>query len=372
MSTPSQKIKIAYVIDNYIPGGGSENQLITLINHLDRTRFEPCVFNMRGHWSQGQYPDNCPVTFLNVNRLYSPRALGAIQKITQFIRDEQVDIVQVYFVDSRLVGSLAARRARRAKLVYCRRDLGMTHRWLRRRLARMADYCIVNAERVRQMVVDVEQFPADRIEVIYNGVALKPDGSPEITRQSLQIPEGVPIVGVIANYRPVKRLDRFLHVASSLSNKETHFLLIGRGQLEAELRAQAEALGIADRCRFFSTVDHIRDVLDLLTIGVSTSESEGLSNVVIEYALAGKPAVAFDVGGNSEIIDDGRTGYIIPLADEPLMLQRIEYLLANPEARLEMGAEARVYSSEKFDVKTMVHRTESFYERVVNGEFRNK
>jgi glycosyltransferase involved in cell wall biosynthesis len=365
MPDSHSKIKIAYVIDNYYPGGGSENQLITLIDHLDRSRFEPYVFNLRPRWPQMTYPSHCPIAFLDILSLWSVNGYRALRRLAQFLRDESIDIVQVYFMESRILGTLAARRAGMARIVFCRRDMGMSRNWLRRRLAARSDYCIVNADRVREFVIETERFPAERIETIYNGVRLKQPVGERMTRESLKIPEQVPIVGLIGNYRPVKRIDRFLRVAAAVRDERAHYLAVGHGPLRTELQAQAEALGIAERCRFFRTIDGIPDVLDMLTVGVSTSESEGLSNVLIEYALAGKPAVAFDVGGNSEIIRHEQTGYIVPVADESAMVARIEHLLANPAARLEMGAEARRYSMERFDVESMVHRTEAFYERIV-------
>lgn len=365
MPDNTAKIKIAYVIDNYFPGGGSENQLITLIEHLDRSRFEPYVFNLRPYWSEMIYPSHCPVHFLDIMRLWSVGGYRAMRRVARFIVDEQIDIVQVYFMESRVLGTLAARKAGNARIVFCRRDMGMNRNWLKRRLAARSDYCIVNADRVRQMVIDVERFPADRIETIYNGLRLPEVGKERITRASLNIPEQVSIVGLIGNYRPVKRIDRFLRIAAAVRDSQAHYLIVGRGPLESELRALAEVLGIADRCHFFCTVDGIRDVLDMLSIGVSTSESEGLSNVLIEYALAGKPAVAFDVGGNSEIVLDEHTGFILPVADEAAMVRRIEQLLASPAMRLEMGAEARRHSTERFDIETMVRKTEAFYERIV-------
>jgi glycosyltransferase involved in cell wall biosynthesis len=104
-----------------------------------------------------------------------------------------------------------------------------------------------------------------------------------------------------------------------------------------------------------------------MDVGVLTSESEGLSNVLIEYALAGVPAVAFDIGGNREVIVPDVTGLLIEPFDEEQMTAKIEHLLEHPEQSMKMGAKAVAMSRERFSVDAMVRATERFYEEILAG-----
>jgi glycosyltransferase involved in cell wall biosynthesis len=110
----------------------------------------------------------------------------------------------------------------------------------------------------------------------------------------------------------------------------------------------------------------VHDIIGRFTVGILTSASEGLSNVLIEYALCGIPSVAFGVGGNSEIIVDGETGYVVPDGDEALMAEKIDFLLENPEVLKKFGQIARDMADAKFSVKNMVSKAEEFYIRILD------
>lgn len=362
-----KKIPIAFIMDHFYRGGGSENQLFTLVDCIDKNRFTPYVLNLRPKWKPIE--TNCKVFYLDVNSILSFRVIKAILEVARFLRRNRVEILQVYFFDSRIIGTLAGRLAGVKRIVFCRREMGWDHTRKKllifKMLAKLSHYCLVNAKAIKDMVKKAESFPENRIEVIYNGVELKPrsESAPK-TKKDFNIPDKAPIVTSIANLRPVKRIDRLLRVADILGKSGPHFLVIGRGPLLDELKAQSESLGLTDRVHFYHTVGGISNILKISDIGILTSESEGLSNVLIEYALAGIPSVAFDIGGNREIIIDGQTGYTIPDGDEKKMAEKINYLLSNPEVSCRFGETARRLAREKFDVKEMVRKMEDFYLRI--------
>ncbi len=361
-----EKIPIVYVLDNFYRGGGTENQLYALIENLDRTRFTPYVFNLRPKWPDKSVDINCDVYYLDVESPLSIAALKAIFKIAKFIKARNVQILQVYFIDSRIIATLAGRLARVKRIVFCRRDGGYWHHrkkllFLIRQFAKLAHYGLVNAGAMKKIVTQAERFPANKIEVIYNGVELKPvPNAPTVAKSDFNIPDDAPVIGHVANYRQIKRIDRLIEAASMMHNKKVHFLLIGTGPELEKLQSMAEEHGLADRVHFHF-VEGVYNVLKIIDIGVLASRSEALSNVLIEYALAGLPAVAFDVGGNSEIISDGETGYIIKDGDVKQLAEKLDYLLDNPESAKKLGGRAVEIAVEKFDVKNMVTKTENFY-----------
>lgn len=361
-----EKIPIVYVIDNFYRGGGTENQLAVLIDHLDRSRFTPHVFNLRPKMPDKNIEIDCGITYLNVSGLMSFSAIKAILHIARFLRKNKTKILQVYFFDSRIIGTIAGRLARMKKIVFCRREMGwlVTPGRLRimRWLAKASHYCLVNAGAIKKMVAETEKFPEDKIEVIHNGVELirRAEGKPK-TKTDFGIPENAPVVVMVANLRPVKRIDRLINCMAGLENKAAHLLVVGEGPLLDDLKAQAARLGIGERVHFYYAGEGVYDILKMSDIGVLTSESEGLSNALIEYSFAGLPAVAFDTGGNDEIIDNGRTGFIIPGWDENILIEKIDRLLSNPDEATTLGEAARRNAESKFSVPVMVRKTEDFY-----------
>lgn len=367
------KIPIVYLIDFFGKGGGTENQLGVLFDNLDRSRFSPYLFTLRPK----DYPVKCELPFeathLGITSMLSLKVITALFRFVRFLRKNQIAILQIFFVDSNLFGVVAGKLAGVSQIVVSRRDMGFWYDYgplkLIKFVNRWADRCLVNAEAIKRVVAKVEAIPESRIEVIYNGVPLPDEPiDPSISCESLGIPQGVSVVGIVAHLKPLKRVDRFLRVAAGLADKSAHFLILGTGESKDELMKQAEDLGIAGRTHFHYTVDQIWQYMRLMNVGLLTSESEGLSNVLVEYALAGIPAVAFDVGGNSEAIVDGQTGYVIPAYDEPQMTKSVDKLLSDLQAAHTMGEQAVVRAREIFSVITMTSATQHFYERILESE----
>ena len=353
------------MIDTLVAGGGTENQLVKLISGLNRGRFEPYLIILRPK-DELSIELDCPVKYLNVKSLKSCKGITAIFKLSRWLKREEIDILQMFYFDSRFIGTLAARIAKVKRVIYSRREMGWWYTPFKLKVARFlaarCDACLANSEAVKKMVTATEKFPPGKIKVIYNGVDLQaPANGQRISRSDLNIPDDALLVGIVANLRPVKRLDRFIEAAALINRRDVHYLIVGQGDLRTELENLAVQKGLADTIHFYHTVKDIANILDLIDIAVLTSESEGLSNVLIEYALAGIPAVAFDVGGNREIIRDSHTGYILPPGDTEALAGRIAELLNNREMRQIMGAEAHEFAGNTFSVDEMVRTTQSFY-----------
>ncbi len=367
----SKPIRIAYLIDFFGGGGGTENQLAVLINNLDRTQFTPFLYTMRTVPLDNKLHVNCPIEQLNVTSLGSIGAIKGINRLKQELLKNQIDILQIFFIDSNILGVIAGKWAGVPQIVVSRRDMGWWYSQPRRHvtnfLNRFSHYCIANAQAIKNIVTKYETIPAQNIEVIYNGVTpAQTNQTSSVTRQMLGIPESVPIVGIVANLKAIKRVDRFVRMASLMSHTTAHFLIVGYGQDKQQLANLAQSLGISDRVHFYYTADHIYDVMRLFSVGVLTSESEGLSNVLVEYAFSGLPSVAFDTGGNNEVIEQGKTGFLIPSYDEPAMAKQVDALLADLPNAKRIGETAKQRAEERFSVKRMVQDTQDFYRRILS------
>ncbi|MEK7774266.1 MAG: glycosyltransferase [Candidatus Zixiibacteriota bacterium] len=365
----SAPIPIVYLIDFFGKGGGTENQLAVLVNNLDRALFSPTIVTLREVKGLSTAKVNCPVHNLNVTHLLSWHSWRALRHFVRFLTDNEVEILQLFFIDSNIFGVIAGIMAGIKTIIIGRRDMGWWYGQRRRLLTnllnRRASLCIANADAVKRVVMTHEGIPSEKIEVIYNGVPESIGLSASDIRAKLAIPADSSIVTIVANLKPIKRIDRFLRVASAIADTSTHFLVIGQGQQKEELTALAESFGIGERTHFYSTVNEVHAILRECAVGVLTSESEGLSNVLIEYALNGLPAVAFDVGGNREVIVHGETGFVIPVFDEAAMAKSIGHLLADASFAEKLGNRAREEACRRFSVPTMIHHHEQVYLRVI-------
>jgi len=375
-SEPSQPTAIGYLIDFFYQGGGTEKQLATVINNLDRCRFEPFVFILRPLDNERPLVPadvDCQIEYLNVKRFLSLMALRGLFRLVRLLRKHRITILQVFFIDSNLLGVLAARLAGIRRIIVSRRDMGWWdrggyHFWANR-VNRLAPYCLANSEAVKEAVVKSEPFRPEQIRVIPNGIDPPAAGAGTFPFDRYAIGDRERLVAIVANLKPIKQLDIFLRIAARLNRDNTRFVILGWGPLEKQLRELTNELGIAPRVIFHHTVHGVFDLLSRTEVGVLTSQSEGLSNVLIEYALAGLPSVAFDTGGNREVIKDGVTGYLVPPYDEQIMTEKISLLLGDDELRTRMGKAASQRVSKKFSVRRMMTSTESYYQEVATCDY---
>ncbi len=373
------KPRVAFLIDQWRAGSGTENQLLGLLQHLAPARVDAELITLRRPLAPDEaalFP--CPVSCLGVGSLASPKSALRLPSIAAELRRRRFDAAMIYFVDSNLYLVPACRLAGIGSVVINRRDMGYWYEaGVLRRLNfvnRWASHFLVNSEAVRQQVIRHEHFPPERIVVIPNGlwggrVAAAPSGS---------APDGFPargpVVGITASLRRVKRIDRFLDMAAAVAARmpEARFVIAGQGDLRPELEAQVRVLGLQEAVVFLGQVSDVPALLGRLDAAVLTSESEGLSNSLIEYGLAGVPAVAFDVGGNSEVIADGRTGFLAGPGNVADMADKVLRLLQDAARRREMGAAAARHCRETFAADRVADLTVDFLASLVPGAGRRR
>lgn len=366
-----RKIKVGFFIDAYKPGAGTENQVRGILRHLDPNQIDATLVTLREPVApeyRAEIP--WPVECLQVGSLHSPASVSKFFRLVGWLRAHRFDIAMIYFVDTNRFVVPACRLAGIRAVVINRRDMGY---WYTKSMLfqlnavnKLASHFLVNSESVRDLVAEKERFPRDRIKVIYNG--LWDARQPECVRSRAEfgIPSNAPVVGIIASLRPVKRIDRFIELAKIVSGvlPETRFLILGQGELEQKLRRQASDLGIEARVLFLGQIADIETYLPMFDVGVLTSESEGLSNTLVEYAAAGVPSVAFDTGGNHEVIEDGVSGFLAPEGDIAQMAAKVVKILTDNELKQRLSSRSRKLVGEKFAPGSILRELMAFFKAI--------
>jgi L-malate glycosyltransferase len=349
-----RKPSIAFFIDQWRPGSGTENQLQGMLSHMAPDHIDAHLFTLRTPIEpvhRDLFP--CPVDCLDIGSLLSLGALMKLPGIIARLRRGRFDAAMIYFVDSNLLLVPACRLAGIPALVINRRDMGY---WYESGPLRQLNFVnkwatdfLVNAEAVKRQVVKHEHFSPARIQVITNGMW---DGTYSQKMEEAfsgnppaGFPEYGPVVGITASLREVKRIDRFIEMAVSVKKSvpNAEFVIAGQGHLLATLQALAERSGISKSVHFLGQVKDVPALLVRLQVAVLTSESEGLSNSLVEYGLAGVPAVTFNVGGNAEVVCDGKTGFLVSAGDTAAMAERVIQLLTDRGLQKKMSQEARLH-----------------------------
>ena len=154
----------------------------------------------------------------------------------------------------------------------------------------------------------------------------------------------------------------FLRIAAEVHKRVpgAEFVLVGDGPLRADIERQAAELGLGERVIFMGDRRDIPAMLASTDVAVLTSDSEGLSNVILEAMAAGVPVVAYAVGGNPELVNDQR-GSLIPAGKEGEFAAAIVRLLSNTNLRLEQGQKARQFAENNFSLSRVVRQYQELY-----------
>ncbi len=218
----------------------------------------------------------------------------------------------------------------------------------------------------------MEGVSPDKVSVVYPGADLVRYASSSGNLQTsalLGIPEDVPVVGIVATFRPVKDLALFLRAARIVLDElpNTAFLLVGHGELKPELERLTVELGIRGSVFFSDGRGAVSDYLARMSVACLTSKSEGLPNAILEYMAAGLPVVATGVGGVSELVEDGVTGYLIRDRTPEAVAAPIVQLLRDDTLRARMGQMSLERGRTQFDMDAAVKRLEGFYIHAVGN-----
>lgn len=261
-------------------------------------------------------------------------------------------------------GGWAARRARVPRVV---ERMGIEQplpdRWKYRYAFRhYIDALIVNAQAIRERwLASAPWFAADEVHVIVNGVT-RPSSGRAGLRAELELPEAVPLIAAAGRLEHRKGMDLLLS-AFAQAGPVAHLALAGAGPDEEALRAQAEALGVADRVHWLGHRPDFAERLAGVDLFVLPSRREGMANVVLEAMAAEVLVVSADVSGARDALGAvqgrERAGWIVPVeAADALGVAMRAALAADPHEKQRLRAEMRYRVDHWFDPGRMVTEVE--------------
>jgi len=331
--------KILYCIDTLLRGG-TELQLIGMINELDRALYKPYLLTIKP-CNASLVPQSCEHLAWDVPTLISIDGLNKLIKLVRCMKSEEFDVVHTFFQDSTIFGALGGKLAGIPTRIAAFRDLGF---WYTKKQALLLKLVyktmtgfISNSEIVKEHFSELFSINAEKITVIRNGIHCD-----RLNYHEQNQP--VENIGIVGNMtRQVKRTDLFID-ACALVHKhhpELKWHIIGDGHLKEPLLARATELGVEENVVFAGTVRDVQSYLKHLQIGVNCSDSEGLSNAIIEYMLTGVAAVVTDVGGNPELIEHNSNGLVVQPDNAEALAAAILRLINEPNLRMKLAQQAR-------------------------------
>jgi glycosyltransferase involved in cell wall biosynthesis len=234
---------------------------------------------------------------------------------------------------------------------------------------------IAVSDAVNTGIVKNHQVPRNRVSVIHNGVDLSRYTMPGKASES-DPSRHAPVVGTFGSLVPHKGQATFLEAAALVLKKrpDAEFIIMGRGPDLPRLRQRSQELGVMRRVTFTagsnmathapnSDIGKLEAVyLRDFDIFVEPSTQEGLGLSVLQAMAWARPVVASGVGGLYSIVEDGRTGFLVPKENPPAMAEAILKLLSDPQKRIEMGLRGRERIASQFDIRRIAKEHVSLYE----------
>ena len=232
---------------------------------------------------------------------------------------------------------------------------------LERLLAPLTDHLHLAYEQEREQALRWGLARPGKVSVIPNGIATQPLLRLDAAGSS------PPRVGTYARLWPQKQLDLLVRAAARLSERGRSFelLIIGDGPLRAELEQLSDSLGMLDHTHYLPDPGGPTQALAMIDVFVLSSAQEAFPLTPMEAMAAGRPVVATAVGAIPQIVEDGRTGFIVPAGDEPALAEALDRLLADSQLRAAMGEAARATAAERFDVSLMAERMDAVYRAAI-------
>jgi len=357
--------------------GGTERQVVNLALGIDPSRFDlhlaclRCSGTLLGELKTLQVPR----PEFRIGRFYNPRTFWQGIRLAQYIRKNRIQIVHSYGFYSNVFTVPTAWLAGKSFVVASIRDTGdvltSAQRRVQRMVCRLADCVLVNAEAIRDTLIEQGYAPG-KIIVIRNGITLEKFGKRQrnsLLRQELALPLSARLVVVFSRLNQMKGIQYFLDAAVILAERfpDVRFLVVGDGESRKELEEYACRLGLGQRTVFTGFRSDVPELLSEAAVSVLPSLSEGLSNSLLESMASGVPVVATRVGGNPEVIEDGVTGLLVPLRDSDALAAAVGRVLED-QALAASFAEAGIRRvAELFSMERSVRETEHLYQRLVEA-----
>jgi glycosyltransferase involved in cell wall biosynthesis len=379
----SRRVKVAHVITRLDLGGAQQNTLYCCTRH-DRRKYDVILISGIGGYLDGEARKikDCKTYFLPelkhpISPLWDMRAL---QRITDILRSEKVDLVHTHSSKAGILGRWAAQKAGVPHVVHTVHGWGFypeqffLSRWLYQALerwaARFTDVMITVSEENRQTGLAAGIGQKGQYRVIHSGIdpqAYSLGSFAARKERKLLRTEGRPTVLVLSNFKKQKSPLDVVEVAARLVLKlpQVLFVWAGDGPLLQEAERLIEEKTLKSNFELLGWREDVGKLLAASDALLLTSIYEGLPRVVLQAMAAGKPVVATAVSGTPEAVKQGTTGYLNPAHDVEGMAESLFEILSHPRLARKMGLAGRHALKGTFLIREMLREIEKTYEKTL-------
>jgi len=379
MPDPKKRIRVAHIITNFSVGG-AQDYLLLIVRGLDQKKFDPIIAgSMQGEWISAAKAIK-GTTVLNIPSLCRPisplRDLRAMFEVKRLCREHKIDILHTHSSKPGVVARIGGFLAGVPAIVHTihgfsfhdfmprwqRRMFIFIEQWMSRFTTTLLLYS--HADRIR---ADEHGISAVRsVENFYYGIDYTPfrrKTNRVKIRRAFGFGRKEFIIGFTGRLSRQKGLHILVRAFAAVHRHlpQTRLLLIGDGPLRSELQNEIKGNNLENVATITGFRSDIPELLPALDLFVMTSLWEGLSRSLAEALYAQLPVVATDVGGTSDAIRNGETGWLIPPNDVAAAAAAIEEAVGKPGLARKIAERGYRWARKAFDVKAMNKKIEQLY-----------
>ena len=352
--------------------GGAQEHVHSLVSRMDPERYDVRVVSL----SHGSSVRRLEKAGIDVSVIDEPDDRAAVRALAEMLAPIEPEVIHNHMFRAEVVGTRTAlllgeegcKRPGVISTIHSSRVRCVEDRQTLRQLTPLMDRLIVVSKAIERKIREEGRYGAP-VSLIYNGVDLQRYNHQQpccTFRDEFGIPEGVPVVGVVARLEAEKGhrtlIDAWPVVLAS--HPEAWLLVVGEGSERNSLEAQAASLGISDRVVFTGRREDVPAVTAALDVAVLPSyrEAQGLS--VLEAMALSRPVIASNVGGIPEMIEEGVSGLMVPPGDCDALAGAIVRLLSDHPLADMLAKRGHDLVHERFCIELMTSSIESLYDEM--------
>lgn len=365
-----KKISLLHLITELEPAG-AEVLLVNIVKNLDRRKYNISVGYIYGQGTLTGELREAGIEAYDLSRNGKIDPLVII-KLFCLIRKKKIQIIHTHLVHASIIGRIAAKLAGVKSIittrhyVYYHKEKSLVN-WVERKTAVFNNNFIAISNAVKEYMVNREKYEPDRITMIYNSVDLGLFDS----RDRDVIPRNNNfLIGSVGRLHPSKGYDTLLKSMPQVIEKfpQVKLMIAGNGTEKAHLEKLCTQLHISDKVIFLGrkTPEEIRNLLREINLFVLVSNWEGFGLAVVEAMASGLAVVTTKVGGLPEIVENGRTGFLVPPVQPHALAEKMIRLLKDQKLSMEMGKQGRKRAAAFFSLDRIIMKLEDLYRELLN------
>jgi glycosyltransferase involved in cell wall biosynthesis len=306
----------------------------------------------------------------------------ALLSLVWLIFKEKPDIVHTHSSKAGILGRLAAKIAGVPYIIHTPHGhvfyghfgiiASKIFLWIERIFSKFTDRMVALTNGEKRDYIKLSVCPPEKLFRIHSGIDLKqfmqPNGNSLEKKRSLGLDHNGIVIGFVGWLLPIKGPMYLLKAMQHIwpDHPTASLVMIGKGELDVELRAQALRMNANGKVKFLGWREDIHEIMPVFDLLVLPSLNEGMGRVLVEAMAAGKPVVASEVGGIPDLVKHGETGYLVRPADEKALAKGIKKILNDPEQAKLMGQRGKEYCRQ-FSLEAMIQKLDDLYSDLIQN-----